>query len=300
MEEQDIQKENTPTSSPLRLGDWNELTVTRFTDNGAYLDAGEAGEILMPNAYLTPELKEGDTVRVFVYLDQGERLVATTETPLAKVGDFAYLRVAWVNEYGAFLDWGLMKDLFVPFREQKKPMRQGEAYIVYIYVDTQTDRIVGTAKVDKRLKPAPESYARGREVSLLVQQKTPLGFKVIVDNAYAGLVYDDQIFGNEPHTGDVLQGTVTALRPDGRLDISLQRIGKARFNDFADELLHELEENGGRLPFSDNSSPEAINRRFGVSKKTFKRALGTLYKSRVINISENEITLIGKKKKNAK
>lgn len=275
----------------IKLGDWNELKVNRFTDYGAYLEGGDVGEILMPNAYLQRGVRIGDVVRVFVYLDQDERLVATTETPLACVGDFAWLRVAWVNEHGAFLDWGLMKDLFVPFREQKMRMEKDRYYLVYIGIDPETYRIVGSAKVDRFLREAPrKDYYRGREVSVLVQQKTDLGFKVIVDNAHAGLVYRDQLF-EEPHAGDRLTGWVTQLRPDGKLDISLQRIGKGRFRDFADVLLDELEKAGGALPFTDRSTAEEIAQRFGVSKKTFKRAVGTLYKSRAIALFEHEIRL---------
>lgn len=278
----------------IKLGDYNTLRITRFTDHGAYLDGGQVGELLMPKAYVRREMRPGDEVRVFVYLDQSERLVGTTEQPLARVGQFACLRVAWTNQFGAFLDWGLMKDLFVPFREQKMRMVQGRSYIIYVYVDSESGRIVGSAKVERWLRPATSSeYYRGREVEMLVQQKTDLGFKVIVDNAFQGLVYDDQIFGAAPRTGDLLRGTVVNLRPDGKLDLSLDRIGKSRFRDFAEVLLEELAAGGGRLPFSDASAPEDIVARFGVSKKTFKRALGTLYRERRIRLGEGEIFLNG-------
>lgn len=278
----------------IKLGDYNTLRITRFTDHGAYLDGGQVGELLMPKAYVRREMRPGDEVRVFVYLDQSERLVGTTEQPLARVGQFACLRVAWTNQFGAFLDWGLMKDLFVPFREQKMRMVQGRSYIIYVYVDSESGRIVGSAKVERWLRPATSSeYYRGREVEMLVQQKTDLGFKVIVDNAFQGLVYDDQIFGAAPRTGDLLRGTVVNLRPDGKLDLSLDRIGKSRFRDFAEVLLEELAAGGGSLPFSDASAPEDIVARFGVSKKTFKRALGTLYRERRIRLGEGEIFLNG-------
>ena len=273
----------------IKLGDWNELKVTRFSDHGAYLDGGSVGEILMPNAYVERGVRVNDMVNVFVYLDQEERLVGTTEQPLARVGDFAYLRVAWVNEYGAFLHWGLMKDLFVPFREQKMRMEIDRSYIVYIYIDEETHRIVATAKVEKWLKDASQKeYFRGREVEMLIQQKTDLGFKVIVDNAYRGLIYSDQIY-EEPHTGDRMTGCVVNVRPDGKLDLSMQRIGKSRFRDFAEVLLEELEKEGGTLPFTDKSSSEEIAERFGVSKKTFKRAVGNLYKERKIVLLEGGI-----------
>lgn len=277
----------------IKLGQYNTLRITRFTDHGAYLDGGTVGEILMPKTYVERSMRPGDEVEVFVYLDQSERLVGTLETPLARVGDFAFLKVAWVNEYGAFLDWGLMKDLFVPFREQKTKMEQGRSYVVYIYIDESTRRIVGTAKVDRYLTPASSAdYYRGKDVELLVQGRTPLGFKVIVDNAHAGLVYDNQIYGQTPRMGDTLRGTVVTLRPDGKLDISLERIGKSRFRDFADVLLDELEANGGTLPYTDRSTPEEIANRFSVSKKTFKRAVGTLYSKHRITLGENEIKLL--------
>lgn len=280
----------------IKLGDYNTLRITRFTDHGAYLDGGDLGEILMPKTYVKREMRPGTEVNVFVYLDQSERLVGTLETPLARVGDFAFLQVAWVNEYGAFLDWGLMKDLFVPFREQKMPMQQGRSYLVYIYIDEETQRIVATAKVERHLQLARTSdYHRGQEVEIMVQQKTPLGFKVIADNRCAGLIYDNQIFEAEPHAGDVLSATVVNVRPDGKLDLSLQRIGKGRFRDFADQLLDELREAGGFLPFTDHSDPDDIQERFGVSKKTFKRAVGTLYKNRKIVITEGGISVAKRK-----
>ena len=250
----------------IQLGRWNDLTITRFTDHGAYVDGGETGEILMPRSYVKPEMRPGDVVHVFVYLDQEERLVATMEQPLAQVGEFAFLRVAWVNQFGAFLDWGLMKDLFVPFSEQKRKMGY--------------------------LEPAPASYHKDREVDVLVWQRSPLGYKVIVDNRYSGLIYGDQVY-DELHTGDRLRAHVVQIRPDGKLDLSLQRLGKGRFRDFSEVLLRKLQAAGGFLPFTDKTDAEAIAEHFQVSKKTFKRAVGTLYKQRRILIDDEGITLIG-------
>lgn len=280
----------------IKLGDWNELVVNRFTDHGAYLEGGEVGEILMPNAYVERGVRIGDRVTVFVYLDQEERLVATTETPLARVGQFACLTVSWVNEFGAFLDWGLMKDLFVPFREQRRKMEVGRYYIVYIYIDEASHRIVGTAKVDRYLQPAPAgAYRKGEQVALLVQGRTDLGYKVIVDHKYSGLVYHDQAYA-ELHTGDELTGFVSQVRRDGKVDVSLQSLGVSRFRDFADQLLDELEQAGGTLPYCDASSAEDIAERFGVSKKTFKRAVGTLYKASRIHMTDGGIALGGQPK----
>ncbi len=275
----------------INIGQFNTLTITRFTDHGAYVDGGEVGEILVPKAYVTKSMRPGDTLDLFVYLDQSERLVATTEQPLATVGDFAYLEVAWVNEHGAFLNWGVMKDLFVPFRQQKRTMEVGESYIVFVDIDEETGRLMATAKIDKHLYPAREHYYhRGEEVELLVWQRTELGLKVIVDNRHAGLVYNDQLFAPEPKTGDRLRGTVVNVRPDGRIDVSLQRLGKSRFRDFAKVLYEELQaESEGFLPFTDKSSSDDISARFGVSKKTFKRAVGTLYREKKIILEEGGI-----------
>lgn len=275
----------------INIGQFNTLTITRFTDHGAYVDGGEVGEILVPKAYVTKSMRPGDTLELFVYLDQSERLVATTEHPLATVGDFAYLEVAWVNEHGAFLNWGVMKDLFVPFRQQKRTMEVGESYIVFVDIDEETGRLMATAKIDKHLYPAREHfYHRGEEVDLLVWQRTELGLKVIVDNRHAGLVYNDQLFAPEPKTGDRLRGTVVNVRPDGRIDVSLQRLGKSRFRDFAEVLYEELQAAPeGFLPFTDKSSSDDISDRFGVSKKTFKRAVGTLYREKKIVLEEGGI-----------
>ncbi|EKX93332.1 S1 RNA-binding domain-containing protein [Alloprevotella sp. oral taxon 473] len=275
----------------INIGQFNPLTITRFTDHGAYVDGGEVGEILVPKAYVTKSMRPGDTLELFVYLDQSERLVATTEQPLAMVGDFAYLEVAWVNEHGAFLNWGVMKDLFVPFRQQKRTMEVGESYIVFVDIDEETGRLMATAKIDKHLRPAREHYYhRGEEVDLLVWQRTELGLKVIVDNCHAGLVYNDQLFAPEPKTGDRLRGTVVNVRPDGRIDVSLQRLGKSRFRDFAEVLYEELQAAPeGFLPFTDESSSDDISARFGVSKKTFKRAVGTLYREKKIVLEEGGI-----------
>lgn len=276
----------------IKLGDYNTLRIIRFTDHGAYLDGGEVGEILLPKAYVEREMRPDDEVTAFVCLDQQERLVATLETPLARVGDFAFLRVAWTNEHGAFLDWGLMKDLFVPFREQRMRMERGRSYIVYVRIDEETQRLIATAKVERHLKPAtPEDFHRGQEVELLIWRKTPIGYKVIVDNKVDGMIYDNQIF--EPiNIGDRCSGAVVTVREDGKLDVSLQRIGANRFRDFSETLLDELKAAGGELPFSDRSSAEVISARFGVSKKTFKRALGTLYRQRLIQLFDEKITLV--------
>lgn len=298
----------------VRLGEYNTLKMTRTAERpnphafggretfGIFLDGGPAGEILMPQKYVPEGVKEGDEVYCFVYLDQDERPIATLEAPLARVGDFAYLGVSWVNEHGAFLDWGVMKDVFCPFREQKKRMEIGDSYIVYLYIDEESYRIVASAKVDKFITDFNADTAErradlvrrmraGEPVELLVWQKTDLGFKVIVDNRYAGLIYRDQIF-QYVHTGDRLSGYVQNIRPDGKLDITLQPTGRRQTEDFAETLLQWLRDNDGYCALGDKSDAEDIKRRFQVSKKTYKRAVGDLYKRRLITIGDDGIRLV--------
>jgi predicted RNA-binding protein (virulence factor B family) len=272
----------------IKLGEYNEMEITKKVDFGLYLDGGKEGEILLPKRYVTKDMKVGDTINVFVYLDQEERPVATTETPLAKVGDFAYLQVAWVNEYGAFLDWGLMKDLFCPFREQKMRMSQGKGYVVHIHVDEESYRIIASAKVDRYFSEEPPTYNIGDEVDLLVWQKTDLGFKVIIDNKYPGLVYKDQIF-RQIFTGDRLKGYIENVREDGKIDVSLQQNGRKHTLDFAETLMQYLDEHDGKCDLGDKSDANDIYERFAVSKKVYKKAIGDLYKRRLIKISPYSI-----------
>lgn len=275
----------------IKLGKVNRLTVVKKVDFGMYLDGREAGEILLPARYVPEDCKVGDELDVFIYLDNEERLVATTQMPLAQVGDFAYLQVAWVNRYGAFLDWGLMKDLFVPFREQKMKMQKGMRYIVYVHVDEETFRLVASAKVEQFLSEGIPPYHEGDDVDILVWQKTALGFKVIVDNRFAGLIYDSELF-RELHVGDRLKAYVKQIRPDGKLDIALQKQGKGAVDDFSEILLDYLHKHGGRTVLGDKSPAEEIYSVFGVSKKVFKKAVGDLYKRRLITVSEQGLSLV--------
>ena len=302
----------------LYLGRWNRLKVVRYADFGFYLDGGREGRILLPKRYVPEGVEVGDEIDVFLYLDQEERLIATTEEPLAQVGDFAYLKVSWVNEYGAFLDWGLMKDLFCPFREQKKRMEEGRSYIVHVHLDEESYRIMASAKVEKWLEndklvkeksdtsvsikktketdlsDLSEDYHRlhvGDKVSALIWQKTDLGFKAIIDNKYGALLYDSQVF-KDIHTGDRVDAYVTKIRPDGKIDVALQPSGRQHTEDFAEQLLRYLQYRGGRCRLGDKSSAEDIKKQFGVSKKTYKRAIGDLYKRRLITISDDGIELV--------
>lgn len=274
----------------IRLGDYNRMTVVKTVDFGVYLDGGEEGEVLLPARYVPDGCKEGDELEVFVYLDNEERLVATTQTPLAKVGDFACLEVSWVNEYGAFLNWGLKKDLFCPFREQKMKMEKGKSYIVHVHIDNESHRIVASAKVERYFDPSFPPYRYGDEVGLLVWQKTDLGFKVIVDNRYAGLVYSNQIF-REIRTGDRMKGYIEAVREDGKIDVMLQPTGWRMTKETADVLLDYLETHQGVCRLTDKSPAEDIYQAFQVSKKSYKKAVGDLYKRRLITIEEDCIRL---------
>lgn len=281
-----------------KLGQYNRLKVVKEVDFGVYLDGGDAGEILLPQRYVPEHCNTGDELEVFVYLDQEERIIATTEQPLAQVGDFAYLEVAWVNQHGAFLNWGLMKDLFCPFREQKKRMEIGQAYIVHVHLDKESYRIMASAKVEHYLTPYDASLPIDQqplklhqEVELLVWQKTELGFKVIINNRFAGLVYASQVF--QPiHTGDRLKGYIDAIRPDGKIDVTLQPTGRRQTEEFAETLLQYLKENDGFCNLGDKSDAEDIKRCFQVSKKTYKRAISDLYKRRLITIEPDGIRMV--------
>lgn len=262
---------------------------------GIYLNGGDDGEILMPEKYVPDGVEIGDEIDAFVYLDQEERPIATTEKPLAQAGEFAYLECSWVNEYGAFLNWGVTKDLFCPFREQKRKMEVGESYIVYIYVDNESYRLAASAKVDKFLGDITDAddgrYRHGTKVDLLVWQKTDLGFKVIIDDLFGGLIYEDQIF-RYVHTGDRMEGYIDNIRPDGKVDCTLQPTGMKQTEDFAQTLLEYLQGNGGVCELGDKSDAEDIKHQFHVSKKVFKRAVGDLYKRRLITIEPLRISLI--------
>jgi predicted RNA-binding protein (virulence factor B family) len=278
----------------IKLGNYNTLSVVKEVDFGLYLDGGRDGEILMPKKYVPEGAKPGDKLKVFIYLDSEERPVATTETPLAKVGDFAWLKVSWVNQFGAFLNWGVEKDMFCPFREMKMRMQMGQSYLVYIHVDLESYRLVATAKIDRYIEPVPpEKYLPGDEVQLLVWQKTDLGFKVIIDNLYQGLIYEDQIF-QVLHSGDRLSGFIDQVRPDGKIDVCLQQTGKAERLSFAKELLQYLQENDGYCDLGDKSAADDVYERFHVSKKVFKKGIGELYKKGQITVSSTSVRLVDK------
>ena len=277
----------------LQIGRTCQLKVNRQVEFGFYLDGGEQyGEVLLPNGEIRPDIDVhiGEPLEVFLYLDTQERIVATTHMPLAQVGDFAYLEVAWVNNFGAFLHWGPLKDLFVPFREQKMKMMKGHSYIVHVHLDPETYRIMASAKVEHFLSQDFPPYRTGDQVELLIWQKTNLGLKAIVDGRYGGLLYDTQMF-RTLHTGDRVKGYISQVRPDGKLDLSLQCPGQRGVEDFSAQLLRHLQMNGGQTPLGDKSPAEEVYALFGVSKKVFKKAVGDLYRQRLIEISDTGIRL---------
>ena len=274
----------------IELGKYNTLKVVKEVDFGMYLDGEEEGEILLPARYVPENCKPGDELKVFIYLDNEERLVATTLTPLVQVGQFACLEVSWVNQYGAFLNWGLMKDLFVPFREQKMKMQVGKKYVVHAHLNDESYRIVASAKVDRYLSKEKAPYEFGQEVDVLIWQKTDLGFKAIIENQYSGLLYESEIF--QPlHTGMTMKAYVKQVREDGKIDLILQKPGQGKVEDFSEILLEYIRNNGGRTTLNDKSPAEEIYDTFGVSKKTFKKAVGDLYKKHLILLQKDGIAL---------
>ncbi|WP_274972212.1 S1 RNA-binding domain-containing protein [Bacteroides fluxus] len=274
----------------IELGKYNTLKVVKEVDFGMYLDGEEEGEILLPARYVPENCKPGDELKVFIYLDNEERLVATTLTPLVQVGQFACLEVSWVNQYGAFLNWGLMKDLFVPFREQKMKMQVGKKYVVHAHLDDESYRIVASAKVDRYLSKEKAPYEFGQEVDVLIWQKTDLGFKAIIENQYSGLLYESEIF--QPlHTGMTMKAYVKQVREDSKIDLILQKPGQGKVEDFSEILLEYIRNNGGCTTLNDKSPAEEIYDTFGVSKKTFKKAVGDLYKKHLILLQKDGIAL---------
>ncbi len=274
------------------LGQRNKLSIIRESSPGLYLNGGELGEILLPGRYIPPNLKAGDKLDVFVYLDSEDRLVATTEIPLAMVGELASLEVVSINpRVGAFLNWGLSKDLLLPFSEQERPVHVGKNVVVMVCLDARSNRIVASARLQRHLNREPAAYVTGQPVNLFITSQTPLGYNVIVENAHFGLLYVDR-FAEPLTTGQRVKGFVRKIRADGKLDLSLDAAGYKRVLPLKMQIIQVLEENHGRLEYDDNTSPEVIRAIFGASKKAFKQALGALYKSRRIRFLNPGIELL--------
>ena len=274
----------------LKIGRYNELEVLRFTSVGAYLGDEDGNDVLLPNKYLLHNMEVGDTLSVFIYNDSEDRPVATTETPKIFLNTFAYLDVKAVNDFGAFMDWGLEKDLLVPFKEQGVKMKENGTYLVYMYLDIETNRLVASAKINRYLTKEIEGLEVGDEVSLLICEATELGRKTIVNNSYAGLIFNNYI--SKPlKEGTINTGYVLNIREDGKLDISLDKIGYEKFDDNTQVIIDYLNANNGRMFLTDKSDPEEIRAMLNMSKKSFKKAIGNLYKAKKIHLGKNTVEL---------
>ncbi|HLV43167.1 MAG TPA: S1-like domain-containing RNA-binding protein [Brumimicrobium sp.] len=273
------------------IGEYAELRIDRFTSVGAYLEDDEGFEVLLPNKYLTDDLEIDQTIKVYIYNDSEDRPVATTETPKIELNDFAFLRVKAVSSFGAFLDWGLEKDLLVPFKEQTAKMVEEGIYLVRLYRDDQTNRLVGSARINRFLEDEVTDLEQGDEVELFIAEVTDLGRKVIVNDKYSGLIFKDRLV-RPLRNGEKTSGYVEFVREDGKLDISLVPIGLEKFDEFSETVLRHLQENGGVSTITDQSSPDLIRAELGMSKKSFKKAVGNLYKNKKIKLTDTTIELL--------
>ena len=277
----------------VRIGKKCTLEVVKFTEQGVYLDGGPYGEILLPNRYVPDACKEEDEIDVFISFDSEDRIVATTDFPFVMVGEFGLLEVIEVNQFGAFLNWGLPKDLFVPFREQQERMVKGNFYVVRPYVDPKTGRIAATTKIRKFLTDVNDEetqFTVGEEVDLFIAIKTDLGFNAIINNTRLGVLFENEIF-KPIAIGDRVKGYIKNIRPDGKIDLSLELQGYKKVDHVTENLLAKLKENNGVLNLTDKSDPELIKKELGISKKTFKQAIGSLYKQKLIVLEEAAIRL---------
>lgn len=274
----------------MEIGRFNRLKVLKTVDFGVYLNGKELGEILLPKRYIKSPLNEGDEIDAFIYTDSEDRLVATTEKPLAQEGDFAPLRVVALTKVGAFMDWGLPKDLFIPFAEQQTEMEEGETHVVYITIDPSSNRLYGSSRLDNFTYKADETCENGQRVQALVVKSTELGFKCIVNNMYLGMLFANEVF--QPlKTGDRLECYIKSVREDGKLDLLPQPQGYTRIDPIADNLLKKLKNGNGFLSLHDKSAPEEIYALLGISKKAFKQAVGQLYREKYITLEDKGIRL---------
>jgi len=274
----------------MKLGEFNTLIIDRLTKVGLFL-TDNTNDVLLPLKYIPKDYKIGDEIKVFLYLDHEERPVATTLEPYIIINDFAFLRVNYTNSFGAFLDWGLEKDLFVPFKEQARPMEQGKRYLVHAYLDDKSDRIVGSSRVNKFLDNSELDLQQGDEVDLIISHITDLGTNVIINKKHKGLMYSNEIY-EDLRIGDKHKGYIKTIRPDNKIDVSFQKIGVENIEPNAEVILKELKANRGFLRLNDNSHPEDIKTVLKMSKKSFKKAVGSLYKDKIIEIKEDGIYLV--------
>jgi predicted RNA-binding protein (virulence factor B family) len=274
----------------MKIGHYNTLTIARETKVGLFLTDGKE-DVLLPVKYVPKEYSIGEELIVFVYLDHEERPVATTLEPYILMDEFGLLRVNYTNKFGAFLDWGLEKDLFVPFKEQARPMEKGKRYLVFAYIDEKTNRIVASSKTNQFLNNENLTIAEGDEVDLIISHITDLGINVIINDIHKGLLYKDQVY-DDIRLGDRMTGYIKTIRPDNKIDVSLQKLGYENIEPNAEKILQELRASQGFLRLNDNSHPEDIKTVLKMSKKTFKKAIGSLYKDKLIEIKEDGIHLV--------
>jgi predicted RNA-binding protein (virulence factor B family) len=279
----------------VEIGKMNSLKVVKEVDFGVYLDGEELGEILLPKRYVTRECLPGNIIDCFIYFDSEDRIIATSKKPLAVAGEFAFLKVVNVNKIGAFMDWGLMKDLLVPFNEQNKKLEEGKSYVVFIYVDEEKRGIVGSAKVEDFLDNEPHDYTEGQEVDLLIYGQSDMGYKAIINNNHSGIIYKNEVF-RPIAVGDKLKGYIKKIREDKKIDLIIDKPGYAKVGDISTQIIDKLKASDGYLALSDKSPAEEIYNMFGVSKKTFKKAIGGLYKNRLLTIEGDGIRLAKPKK----
>ncbi len=274
----------------LVLGSTNTLRVDRITDPGIFLMAADEKDVLLPNQYVTKEMKVDDELKVFVYNDSEDRIVATTEKPIAMINEYGFFKVVDTTHFGAFVDWGLQKDLFVPKTHQKSSFKIGEKRILYVDYDEKTHRLIGSERLTQHLKFHKKTLKPNNEVSILVMAKTPMGYKCIVNNLYEGMIFHNEIFENI-QIGETRKAYLKISRPDGKLDLSLQRIGDKSSSAAEEKILKMLEENRGKLPYNYKSDPEDIKNIFGLSKKAYKRTLTALVDADKIEVKDNGIYL---------
>ncbi len=276
----------------ISIGEINHLSAVRRTDNGVYLtDEDRSGEVLLPNKYVPEDIAEGDVLEVFIFNDSEDRITATTATPKIKLHEFACLQVRDVTPVGAFLDWGLEKDLLVPFKEQPGRMKKGGWYMVFLYLDGETDRLVASGRYQKFLQKENITVKPGEEVNLIIDDPTDLGVNVIINHRFRGLIYQNELF-QKIRRGDRLTGFIKNVREDGKIDVTLQKPGYAHVEPNAEKILAELKANQGYLRLTDKSDPDDIAEVLEMSKKTFKKAVGALYKQRLIRLEKDGIYLV--------
>lgn len=275
----------------IEIGKINTLTILRETTVGLYLGDEDRNDVLLPNSFIKDNYKVGDKLDVFIYNDSEDRIIATTKTPYAKINEFAYLRVVSVSEVGAFMDWGLEKDLLVPFSEQKHKMSEDNFYVVYIYLDEVTNRIVASNKIDKFIDNENLQLEEGQKVDLIVYEESPLGFSCIINGAHKGLIYHNDIY-KDVYIGDEMEGFVKTIREDKLIDISFQKSGFKNVLDSTEVVMEYLIKNNGFLSLHDKSSPEEISIRLSMSKATFKKAIGILYRHRKVLIKPDGVYLV--------